>query len=259
LKIFIKYLFLLIFVSSSLIFSQQTVLRVSPTDLNINAFSIGEILIKIDSVSAFRAYSIHISYDSQKLRCISISKSTFFSNWQTFFFAMIDSNSNLLKIDEAVLGPGYENGSGDLIKIQFQALVESNINLNFSKADLRDTSNSLIQVQTVNGIVHILDPTSMDEIKPGAINKNLLAYPNPFNSSTRIEYNSIYNLETVFDIYSITGENVFSFIAEPQDGSNISFLWNGLNMNGDLLPSGMYLLTARNKNEFKSFKIIMLK
>jgi len=241
------------------IFAQQPVLRVSPSEININAFSIGEIVIQVENINAFRAYSIHLSYDSQKLRCLSITRSTFFSNWQTFFFAMIDSNSNLLKIDEAVLGPGYENGSGDLIKIQFQALVESNINLNFSKADLRDTSNSLIQVQTVNGIVHILDPTSMDEIKPGAINKNLLAYPNPFNSSTRIEYNSIYNLETVFDIYSITGENVFSFIAEPQDGSNISFLWNGLNMNGDLLPSGMYLLTARNKNEFKSFKIIILK
>jgi hypothetical protein len=248
---FIRHIILLILVSSSLIFSQQPVLRVSPAEMNINAFSIGEIVIKIDSVNAFRAYSIHLSYDPQRLRCLSITQATFFSNWQTFYYEVIDSNAGLLKIDEAILGVGYENGSGDLIKVQFQALIEGDVNLNFVVADLRDTSNSQIEIQTENGIIHILDPTSVDDVTKKSINNNLLSYPNPFNSSTRIEYTPAYNLETKFDIYSITGEKVFSFTAEPQNGQNISFVWNGNNNNGELLPSGMYLLTAKNNNEFK--------
>jgi hypothetical protein len=259
LNIIIKHIILFILFAGGFIFSQQPVLRVSPSEVNINTFSIVEIVIQVENMSAFRAYSIHLNYDSQKMRCLSILRSTFFSNWQTFFYEIIDSNSNLLKIDEAILGTGYENGSGDLIKIQFLALAESEISLNFSIADLRDTTNNVIGVQTQNGIVHILDPTSVNEHGQNSISDHLLSYPNPFNSSTRIDYTSLYNLQTEFDIYSITGEKVYSFIADPQNGSNISFLWNGVNMNGELLPSGIYLLTAKNKNEFKSFKIIMLK
>jgi hypothetical protein len=259
LKIFIRHSILIILFAAGFIFSQQPVLRVSPSEVYINTFSIGEIVIQVDNINAFRAYSIHLSYDSQKLRCLNILRSTFFSNWQTFFYEIIDSNSNLLKIDEAILGTGYENGGGDLLRIQFEALAEGDVFLDFVQADLRDTTNSVIGVQTQNGFIHILDPTSVNEIGQNLISDDLISYPNPFNSTTRIEYTSIYSMQTEFDIYSITGEKVFSSIAEPQNGNNISFVWNGLNMNGELLPSGMYLLTAKNKNEFKTFKIILLK
>ena len=34
-------------------------------------------------------------------------------------------------VDEAILGIGYENGSGDLFKVQFQALAEGDVNHKF--------------------------------------------------------------------------------------------------------------------------------
>ena len=124
-KKFIVHIFVLILVYSNTSFSQLPVVKVSPAEMDLDLFTVGEIFVRVENISGFRAYSISLSYDSQKLRCLSIARATFFSNWDTFFFTLIDSNSNtLMAVDEAILGLGYENGSGDLFKIQFLALAE---------------------------------------------------------------------------------------------------------------------------------------
>ena len=188
--------------------------KVSPAEMDVELSTVGEIFVRVENISGFRAYSVSLSYDSQKLRCLSITRATFFSNWNTFFFALIDSNSNVLTVDEAILGLGYENGSGDLFKVQFLALAEGDVNINIVNADLRDTLNNIIEVQTENGVIHIVNPTSVEDIKTDEVINDIIAYPNPFNSSTRIEFTSNSNEETEFAIYSITGEKVFSLDAE---------------------------------------------
>jgi hypothetical protein len=247
------------FFSGNFILSQQAILKVIPSEININLLSTGEIFIKVENINAFRAYSLHIGYNSQKLRCINISQSTFFSNWQTFFYQTIDSNFNLLKIDEAILGPGYENGSGNLIKIKFQALLEGDINLNFLTTDLRDTSDNQIPVQSYNAVVHIIGPTFINDETQNSLGKGLQSFPNPFNSSTRIEYIAKYDSETDFDIYSITGERVFSHKIDINSSRNISFIWNGNNNYGRNLPSGIYLLVVKNSNDIQTTKLVLLK
>lgn len=258
-KKLIIHIIVAIFLSSYSILSQQTGLLISPSEVNITLFSVGEIVIKVENVNAFRAYSIHLGYDSQKLRCLNISRSTFFSNWQTFFYATIDSNSNLLKIDEAILGPGYEGGTGDLIKMQFQALAEGEISLNFLTTDLRDTSDNQIPVQSYNAVVYIIGPTFINDETQNSLDKGLQSFPNPFNSSTRIEYIAKYDAETDFNIYSITGERVFSYKVDTNSSRNISFIWNGESENRYSLPSGIYFMTVKNANDFQTIKLVLLK
>lgn len=258
-KKLIAHIFVLIFVCSNASFSQLPVVKVSPAEMDLELSTVGEIFVRVENISGFRAYSISLSYDSQKLRCLSITRATFFSNWNTFFFALIDSNSNVLTIDEAILGVGYENGSGDLFKVQFQALAEGDVNINIVNADLRDTLNNVIQVQTENGVIHIINPTSVQDINTDEAINSIIAYPNPFNSSTRIEFTSDNKEETEFAIYSITGERVFSLESKSKDSNYRSFIWNGNDMSGSILPSGIYLLTAKTKNVLKKFKLIMLK
>ena len=249
----------IIVLCSNVSFSQLPMVKVSPAEMDIELFTVGEIFVRVENISGFRAYSISLSYDSQKLRCLSITRATFFSNWNTFFFAMIDSNSNLITVDEAILGVGHENGSGDLFKVQFLALEEGDVNINFVNADLRDTLNNLIEVQTENGVIHIVNPTSVNDPGENKSYNTLAAYPNPFNSSTRIEFTSNNKEDTEFVIYSITGERVFSLDSKSQSNKNISFTWNGNDMSGNTLPSGIYLLTANTINDFKTFKLILLK
>ena len=258
-KKFIAHIFVLIFVYSTTSLSQLPVVKVSPAEMDLELSTVGELFVRVENISGFRAYSISLSYDSQKLRCLSITRATFFSNWNTFFFTLIDSNSNILSVDEAILGLGYENGSGDLFKVQFQALVEGDVNINIANADLRDTLNNTIQVQTENGVIHIVNPTSIEQVNTKEVINNIIAYPNPFNSSTRIELTSNSKEEIEFSIYSITGEKVFSSDSDSRSYNTISFIWNGRDIAGNILPSGIYLLTAKTKNDFETFKLILLK
>lgn len=258
-KKFLIHIFVLIFICIGTGLSQLPVVKVSPAEMDIDLSTVGEIFVSVENISGFRAYSISLSYDSQKLRCLSITRATFFSNWNTFFFTMIDSNSNILSVDEAILGLGYENGSGDLFKVQFQALAEGDVNINIVNADLRDTLNNVIEVETENGVIHVIDPTLVEDFNSDDVNNSIIAYPNPFNSSTRIEFTSSSKEETELAIYSITGEKVFSSDLHSQSYNNISFIWNGKDMDGNILPSGIYFLTANTNNYFQSFKLILLK
>ncbi len=247
------------FISGQTVFAQLPVVKVSPAEIYIELSEVGELFVRVENISGLRAYSIKLSYDSQKLRCLSIIRSTFFSNWNTFFFTMIDSNANQINVDEAILGVGHENGSGDLFKVQFLALAEGDVDINFVSADLRDTLNNLIEVQTENGIVHIVNPTSVEDFQADFKINKITAYPNPFNASTRVEYVSDSNEETELAIYSITGEKVFSLDSSNQSDNVISFIWNAKDTNGNILPSGIYFLVARTINELSTYKLILLK
>lgn len=239
--------------------SQLPVLKVLPAKTYLDLFDTGEIFIQVENISGLRAYSISLNYDSQKLRCLNITWGTFFSNWNTFFFTMIDSNDNEITVDEAILGVGHENGSGDLFKIQFLGLEEGDVNINFLNADLRDTLNNVIQVQTENGVVHIVNPTAVIAAEKEEFQSHLISYPNPFNSSTRIDFRSNSNEAIDFEIYSITGEQVFCLNSNNRKGNHISFTWNGKDIEGNILPSGIYLLVAKAESYLITLKLILLK
>lgn len=255
----IVHTIVLIFALAAPTFCQLPIVKVNPSETYIELSEVGEIFVRVENISGLRAYSIKLGYDAQKLRCLSVTRATFFSNWNTFFFALIDSNASLLTVDEAILGLGHESGSGDLFKVQFLAIAEGDVNINFVSADLRDSLNNLIEVQTESGVIHIVNPTSSEDFDTDLKTNKITAYPNPFNSSTKIEYISDSNEETTLAIYSITGEKVFSFDGNSQMSNIVSFIWNGNDMDGNTLPSGIYLLSAISKTDVKSFKLIMLK
>jgi len=248
-----------VFLGVTPIFCQLPIVKVNPLETYIELSEVGEIFVRVENISGFRAYSLQLGYDAQKLRCLSITRATFFSNWNTFFYALIDSNASLFTVDEAILGLGYENGSGDLFKVQFLALAEGDVNINFISADLRDTLNNNITLQTENGMVHIVNSTSLEDTKTDEVLNYITSYPNPFNSSTKIKYISDKDEETELAIFSITGERVFSLSLNSESNNTNSFIWNGRDIEGKILPSGIYLLRAVTKSDVKSFKLIMLK
>ena len=244
---------------SGVINAQQTVVKVSPAEMYLELSDIGEIFVEIENIDDCRAYSIHLTYDAQKVRCLNITEGTFFSNWNTFFFPSIDSISNLIMVDAAILGLGYQNGSGDLFNIQFLGLNEGDVNLNFEVADFRDTLNNVIPVQTEGGVIHIVNPTSIAALQSSENDNELRAYPNPFNSSTNIGFNINSLTEYELSIYNISGERVALQTSSHADGRNNTFLWNGKDSKGNNLPSGIYLIVLRTNNSFNTLKLIMLK
>ena len=84
-------------------------------------------------------------------------------------------------------------------------------------------------------------------------------YPNPFNSKTSITF-SLSNPEVIdLSIIDVKGNTIKKLMHEKRPAGNSTVNWDGKNMNGESVTSGVYFCLL-NVNE-KSFisKIVLLK
>ncbi len=79
-------------------------------------------------------------------------------------------------------------------------------------------------------------------------------YPNPFNSSTTIQYELPYAAHIVIKLYDIRGR----LITEPFNGW-ISAGQHSVSLRGDNLASGTYFLRVEGQDQFDTHKIVLLK
>ena len=84
-------------------------------------------------------------------------------------------------------------------------------------------------------------------------------YPNPFNNSTTIEYGLPANSELNISIYDTRGCFVKELHAGSQQAGFHSVQWNGLNINGQNLASGLYFIVLKTPDYRVVSKALMLK
>ena len=84
------------------------------------------------------------------------------------------------------------------------------------------------------------------------------SYPNPFNSTTAIEFSLPETCMTNIVIYSITGQKIRTLVSDPMNAGTHSVLWNGRDNSGRDVSSGMYLthLTAGQHTANHSLMLI---
>ena len=83
-------------------------------------------------------------------------------------------------------------------------------------------------------------------------------YPNPFNPTTEMEFSLPIESDISFSVYSLTGEEIYSFDRSSVPGGNYKITWNGKNRSGISVPSGVYLYEFRAGNEFRQVKKMTL-
>src|SRR4030095_15597023 len=66
--------------------------------------------------------------------------------------------------------------------------------------------------------------------------------PNPFRTSTRIEYQVPTSTRVVVTITDVLGRDVLEIVNDEVTGGRQSLEWNGTNDEGALLPSGTYFM-----------------
>ena len=66
-------------------------------------------------------------------------------------------------------------------------------------------------------------------------------YPNPFNPTTTVEFKLPIGIDVTLNVYNLLGEKVATIFNSYAQPGNYKATWNGLDNNGNQVPSGTYL------------------
>jgi photosystem II stability/assembly factor-like uncharacterized protein len=84
-------------------------------------------------------------------------------------------------------------------------------------------------------------------------------YPNPFNPATTIKYEIFEYSMTTIKIYNSVGEEVYVFMNGFRPPGMREFKWDGTNMNGMQLPSGVYFYKLETEKYTETKKMMLVK
>ena len=82
-------------------------------------------------------------------------------------------------------------------------------------------------------------------------------YPNPFNPVTTIRYDVPEQSHVTMEIYNLLGQRVATLVNGIQEPGYHAILWNGTNMDGAAMSSGMYFYHIQ-AGDFRSVKKLIL-
>ena len=99
----------------------------------------------------------------------------------------------------------------------------------------------------------------IEDVLPGAEKFSATNHPNPFNPSTRIEFNMPQAGHLKLKIYNVRGELVNTLIDETRAAGADYIMWDGTNAQGASVSSGVYFYEARAGGEVQISKMALVK
>ena len=109
------------------------------------------------------------------------------------------------------------------------------------------------------------DPSLTPHVEPRYRNDYPLSFalhqnfPNPFNGFTVIPFQARLSGDYELNIYNILGQMVFSQTFECSAGESVRVLWDGRDMNGSILSSGVYLVELTDGVERRVNKLQIIR
>jgi hypothetical protein len=85
------------------------------------------------------------------------------------------------------------------------------------------------------------------------------SYPNPFNPKVNIKFDVGSTSFTSIKVYNILGKEITTLLEKEISPGNYSISWEARDSNGNLLPSGIYLIRFIANNYSKTIKTILMK
>lgn len=84
-------------------------------------------------------------------------------------------------------------------------------------------------------------------------------YPNPFNSSTRMNMTTPEGTNISAKVYNVLGKEIRTLFEGRADNNELEVIWNGVDTNGNHVSSGVYIVELRSANLIKRRKVVCLK
>ncbi|MBL7138772.1 MAG: Omp28-related outer membrane protein [Bacteroidales bacterium] len=84
-------------------------------------------------------------------------------------------------------------------------------------------------------------------------------YPNPFSTSTTIEYAVAKPVTVVIEVYDVNGQKVKTLVDAPYQAGIYKVTWNGTNDAGQQLPGGIYLYRLKTPDVTLTRRCVLLR
>ncbi len=156
----------------------------------------------------------------------------------------------------------YQHGTIHNIKFDHEGngyayTFYSAVSMNSDNED--EFSGSYVQLmRMLTGATGNYDPESAGQ--PNYERINLFAnYPNPFNSSTRIEYTLPRAGGVMMRIFNINGRLVRTLVNRIEKRGRHSVIWNGISDSGIPVSSGIYIYQLQYNGQQQNRKLILIK
>jgi subtilisin family serine protease len=94
---------------------------------------------------------------------------------------------------------------------------------------------------------------------PALPDASLVAYPNPFNPATTINYDVAEAGRVTLVVYDAAGRRVATLVDDVQTAGPHSFTWKATDERGGTLASGVYMLSLTSRQSHVSRKVVLLK
>ncbi|MCP4580685.1 MAG: T9SS type A sorting domain-containing protein, partial [candidate division Zixibacteria bacterium] len=85
------------------------------------------------------------------------------------------------------------------------------------------------------------------------------SYPNPFNASTRIQFEMSGAGHVTLTVFDVLGQNVSTLANREFEAGTHSLIWNGTGRDGRTVASGRYYIKARTGDSMEKMPITLLK
>ena len=232
-------------------------ISLQPDDQQVPVDSLVRVTVTAGDVTGVHGYSVTITYDPARLRCLRAQKQPYLTG-QTLFFVTIDSIQGQVRIDEAILGTGSVSGSGGMALVEFMPRQAGQASLNISAADVRDAANQVISVTTAGAVVTVTGMTGVQ--REGSIPMHYELgqnYPNPCNPSTVIPFALPAAGHVSVEIISVTGEHIATLVDEIRDAGSHAVRWEPIRTS-QRIATGMYFCLMRSGAFRATSKILVI-
>ena len=84
-------------------------------------------------------------------------------------------------------------------------------------------------------------------------------YPNPFNPSTSIDIETTSKGKLLVNVYDISGRLVNTLMDNSTEPGYYTVRWNGQNLQGEIMPTGVYFVEVQSGPDLGIIKIMLIK
>jgi hypothetical protein len=195
---------------------------------------------------------IRIVMDIEGGELVRVNRGALLANRSDVFFGTLPGGKGTADICVAALGvdAALIKASGEIARLEIKQLSEEPVVVRFKAIDIRNLDNNKKEIVVAEEVEAPFVP------KAAALMQN---FPNPFNPSTTLTFDVAQAGNVTIQIYDVSGRLVATLLNSYKEIGRHRVEWNGKNVSGSLVPSGIYFYRMRSAGYEATKKMLLVR